>query len=163
MNANDPHLWPSSAYRQAIARLREAVGRPIYLVEILLGETQAAARITDRPFDLLAVADFPRPDPQRRLYPHLVILDDGRGVNLGHIARISLNTPFDPPAADLLFEDQSYLEGYLFAESGFTKEWIAAHSKRTLGRLLGKPETQWPQLPARSGLRRLGTPERDSG
>ena len=29
--------------------------------------------------------DFPRPDPVRGLAPHLILLDDGRGVNLGRI------------------------------------------------------------------------------
>ncbi len=159
--ADDTNLWPSASYRQGVERLKAAVGRPVYLAEILISETQASARITDRPFELLAVVDFPRPDPAKRLFPHLIIVDDGRGINLGHIARISLNTPFDPPEQDLLFEDRGYLAGYLFAESGFTKEWIAAHSKRSLGQWLGKPETALPTLPPRSGPRALGGPDDD--
>jgi hypothetical protein len=140
-------LWPSADYARAVARLRQAVGQPVYLVEVRINEIQAAATLSDKAYELLAVVEFPRPDPKRRLFPHLIVLDDGRGINLGHLARISLNTPFAPTEPDILFQERTLLEEYLFAPSRFDKAWIAAASKRMLGEVLGKPEEELPKLP----------------
>ena len=147
-------LWPSADYARWVARLRAAIGQRIYLVEVRLNDIQAAVSLSDKAHELLAVVDFPKPDPKRRLFPHLIVLDDGRGVNLGHLARISLNTPFAPAETDLLYQEQALLQDYLFAPSRFNKEWIAAASKRMLGEVLGKPEEELPKLP--EPPRRLG-------
>jgi len=63
-------LWPSTDYQAQIERLRAAIGERIYLAELRDTEVQ------------LGVIDFPRPDPARGLAPHLILLDDGRGLNL---------------------------------------------------------------------------------
>jgi hypothetical protein len=81
--------------------------------------------------------DFPRPDPIKGLAPHLVLLDDGRGVNLGRIARITTDRPFSPAPADILFQDRSALQALLFRERQLSKALIAQRAKQLLGEVLG--------------------------
>ncbi len=131
------HLWPSPDYHQQVGRLRAAVGETIYLVELEATAVQLAVRITDRPYTLLGVVDFPRPDPTTGLAPHLVILDDGRGVNLGRIARISIGQAFSPTPAETLFQDRATLQTLLFQERRLSQAQIAQRSKQVLGEYLG--------------------------
>jgi hypothetical protein len=86
-------LWPSPDYARQVEQLRCALGETIYLAELEPGATQLGIRLADRPYVLLGVIDFPRPDPTKGLAPHLILLDDGRGVNLGRIARIARRRP----------------------------------------------------------------------
>jgi hypothetical protein len=114
-------LWPSPAYSRQIERLRAAIGETIFLAELNDSAVQLGVRLTDTPFVLLALIDFPRPDPSRGLAPHLVLLDDGRGVNLGRIARISRHRAFSPQPADILYQDSA-----------------AQRSRAVLGQVLGR-------------------------
>ena len=68
-------LWPSPEYTRQVERLRAAVGETIYLVEIAVTDIQLGIRITGKPYVLLGLVDFPRPDPLKGLAPHLVLLD----------------------------------------------------------------------------------------
>jgi hypothetical protein len=131
-------LWPSPAYSRQVERLRAAIGETIYLAELADSEVQLAVRLTDRPFVLLGIIEFPRPDPVRGLTPHLILLDDGRGVNLGRIARIT-RRPFSPAPADLLYLDTEAHENLLFSERRLTADFIAQRSRAVLGQCLGKP------------------------
>jgi hypothetical protein len=140
-------IWPSAEYAEYVERLRRAVGQRIFLVEMEIGAIQLSAHLSDRAYELLGVVDFPRPDPVKRAYPHIILLDDGRGVNLGRVARISLNTPFAPPAEDVLFAERLFLERMLFAPQRFSQARIAAQSRRLLGEFLGKTEEQIRRLP----------------
>ena len=141
-------LWPSDEYQQYIARLRQAIGKAVYLAEIDIADTQASARLSDRPLELLAVVDFPRPDPAKRLYPHLIVLEDGRGINLGRLARISINTPFAPPEQDILYLERQLMESELFHAQRFSVERMAQTSKALLGGMLAKPIIAPPQIEA---------------
>jgi hypothetical protein len=132
-------LWPSPEYNRQIERLRAAVGETVYLAEIEATQVQVGVRLTDRPYILLGLIDFPRPDPVKGLAPHLVLLDDGRGVNLGRIARISTGRAFGPAPADILFQDRATLQALLFHERQLSKALIARRSKQLLGEILGKP------------------------
>jgi SAM-dependent methyltransferase len=69
-------------------------------VELEATQVQLGVRLTNRSYTPLGLVDFPRPDPIKGLAPHLVLLDDGRGVNLGRIARITTGRPFSPAPAD---------------------------------------------------------------
>ena len=131
------HLWPSPEYHGQVERLRAAVGETIYLAELNATAVQLGVRITDRPYRILGVVDFPRPDPTTGLAPHLVILDDGRGVNLGRIARISVGHAFSPTPAETLFQDQAAVQRLLFQERRLSRAQIAQRSKQVLGELLG--------------------------
>ncbi|TVQ92371.1 MAG: hypothetical protein EA400_03930 [Chromatiaceae bacterium] len=138
-------LWPSANYQVQVERLRAAVGATIYLAELRDTETQLGVQITDRPYELLGVIDFPRPDPVRRLAPHLILLDDGRGVNLGRIARIS-RRPFQPAAEELLYLDREADQTLLFADRRLSKAFLGERAQVALGRVLGYAEPPAPRL-----------------
>jgi hypothetical protein len=155
-NAAD-QVWPSADYARQVERLRAAIGAVVYLVELVPTEVQLGIRQTAQPFVLLDVLDFPRPDPARGLAPHLVLLDDGRGVNLGRIARISLERPFSPAPAQILYQDDQAVEGLLFAERRLSSSFIAERSRQLLGQVLGMENSapsqaleHLPDRPARS-------------
>lgn len=132
-------LWPSPDYARQVERLRAAVGETVYLAELDASEVQLGVRLTDKPYVLLGVVDFPRPDPVRGLAPHLVVLDDGRGVNLGRVARISVGRAFGPTPAEVLFQDRETLQTLLFHERRLSKTLVARRSKTLLGQILGEP------------------------
>lgn len=129
-------LWPSAEYEAWIQRLRSAVGRPVYVLELRLSDTHLAYRLTDRPVELLDVLPFPRPDPARRLFPHMLLLGDGRGVNLGRVVRVSVGRPFAPRAQELLYQER-FLVQALRAERRLSRAQLARISQAELGRLLG--------------------------
>ncbi|MBU0500842.1 MAG: hypothetical protein KJ558_05615 [Gammaproteobacteria bacterium] len=131
-------IWPSPGYLHQVERLKGAIGQRIYLVEIKPGDINLGVRLSDTSYELLGVLDFPRPDPLKGLAPHLLLLDDGRGLNLGRVIRVSINSPFSPPEADILYQESFLMERLLTRESQLTKETIAARSRMLLGRLLGK-------------------------
>jgi hypothetical protein len=140
-------LWPSADYHAQVERLRAAVGETIYLAELRDTETRLGVQITDRPYELLGVVDFPRPDPARGLAPHLILLDDGRGVNLGRIARIG-RRPFQPAAEDVLYLDRVADRTLLFGDRRLSKAFVAERARAALGQVLGYAE---PPAPRRLG------------
>lgn len=132
-------VWPSPAYNKQIRQLKAAVGREIYLAEINLSEVNLSVTIQSKSYELVAVVDFPRPDPANGLCPHMLVLSDGRGVNLGRIARISLNRSFQPASEDILFQEEKILKELVFCERRLSREEIRSISKAHLGAVLGKP------------------------
>jgi hypothetical protein len=135
----DSGLWPSHTYRVQIEQLRGAVGERIFIAELHDTETQLGVRITDHAYELLAIAEFPQPNPERGLAPHMVILDDGRGLNLGRIARISRRA-FDPAPADILYLDPRVQRSLLFRERRLSSSLLKARCRQSLGQVLGYPE-----------------------
>jgi hypothetical protein len=138
-DASGETLWPSPQYTEQVERLRAAVGETIYLAEVAETDVQLGVRVQDKPFVLLGVVDFPRPDPSCGLAPHLILLDDGRGVNLGRILRISRDRPFGPEPGQVLFEDRRGVQALLTRERRLSPELIAQTSRALLGRILGEP------------------------
>ncbi|WP_201247109.1 hypothetical protein [Halochromatium salexigens] len=130
-------LWPSADYQAQVERLRAAVGEPIYLAELRETDIQLGVHLSDRAYLLLGVIDFPRPDPARGLAPHLILLDDGRGVNLGRIARIS-RQPFQPTDDQLLYLDRAADQTLLFADRRLSQRFIAERTQAVLGQVLGR-------------------------
>ncbi|MCG5512570.1 hypothetical protein [Ectothiorhodospira shaposhnikovii] len=129
-------LWPPTEYHAQIERLRAAIGDAIYLVELVPSPMQLGVRVHGAPRILLDVMDFPRPDPARGLSPHFILLDDGRGINLGRIARIS-RRPFDPTAKDLLYLGGRVQQQLLFGPRRLSRVFIGQQARRSLGQLLG--------------------------
>ena len=129
-------LWPSPAYNRQIEQLRAAIGETIFLTELSDSPVQLGIRLTATPYVLLGLIDFPRPDPTRGLAPHLLMLDDGRGVNLGRIARVS-RRPFAPQQAELLYQDRAAEQNLLFAERRLSREFLGVRSRVALGECLG--------------------------
>lgn len=145
-DANDRELWPSPDYRRQVERLRAAIGETLYLVELVESAIQISVHLSDQPFELLGVIDFPRPDPERGLAPHLLLLDDGRGVNLGRIARVS-RRPFSPEPADVLYLDQTAHHRLLFAERRLSNDFLAQRTRTALGECLGYGTHECHPLP----------------
>ena len=153
-DAAEGQLWPSPDYDAQVERLREAVGRKVFIVELVPTGTELAVSMPGQPVVLLDVLPFPRPDPARGLAPHLLLFDDGRGVNLGRIARVSVDRPFSPSRDQILYRDADALDGLLFAERRLSKRTIAERSRVLLGRLLGKalPVTALPTGRTKKGI-----------
>lgn len=135
-------IWPSADYHRQVERLRAAVGSTIHILEIEATDTHLSIRHLGKPYVLLDVLEFPRPDPARGIAPHLLLLDDGRGVNLGRIARVSLERAFGPSPAQILYQDQEAAEGLLFRDRQLNKERIAERSRAIVGQMLGRPIEQ---------------------
>lgn len=148
-------LWPSPDYDAQLERLRAAVGRRIYLVELIPNAVGLAVSMPGQPVVLLDVLAFPRPDPERGLAPHMLLLDDGRGVNLGRVARVSVDRPFDPDPEQLIYRDRDAVDGLLFAERRLSKQLTADRSRALLGQILGKAAlpagSETPAMPRTAG------------
>jgi len=131
-------LWPSADYSRQVQRLKQAIGRPIYLVELRPEDIHLGIRFSDTAFELVDVVEFPRPDPEQGLAPHMLILDDGRGINLGRIARVTIDTPYSPPRENILYQESQLMDQLLLRERRLSEASIAERSKLLLGRFLGK-------------------------
>jgi hypothetical protein len=142
-------LWPGPEYSRQVECLRAAIGETVYLVELASTDVQLGIRQTGRPYLLLDVVPYPRPDPTQGLAPHLILLDDGRGVNLGRIARISLEQPFAPAPHQVLYRDPLATDRLLFADRTLSPALIAERSQQLLGQVLGREP--------RGGTARVGT------
>ena len=138
---NTTELWPNTDYYQQVERLRGLIGQPLYIVEINSTEINAGVRFSDKALTLLAVVDYPQPDPYRQLCPHLLVLDDGRGVNLGRIARVSINSAFAVQPEDLVFVNQEFVDNLLMAPRTLSKAFIRQTSQLLLAQLFaGVPD-----------------------
>ncbi|WP_028489624.1 hypothetical protein [Thiothrix lacustris] len=135
---NEEVLWPSSTYHQQVEQLRCLIGQPVYVVEINSTEINAGVHFSGKPLVLLAIVDFPRPDPYRQLCPHLLVLDDGRGLNLGRVARISRSSAYAPAQEDIAFINQEFVEKVLLAPRRFSRERVADTTRLALGEMLGR-------------------------
>lgn len=131
-------LWPSSLYAAQVGRLRTAIGEAVFVCELCFDDLHAATRFDGWAHVLLDVMAFPRPDPARRLFPHMLLLDDGRGLNLARVARVSRGRAYDPPARDVLYLDRTLTQSLLFQPRRLSPASIADTAQAQLGRLLGK-------------------------
>ena len=131
-------LWPSDEYDDQITLLRDNIGKSIYIVEIKLTDINLAVTMQGRATVLLDVIPFPAPDPEQRLYPHMLLLHDGRGLNLGRVARVTTGRAFDPDPEDIIYQEQQLLRNLLFHERRLSDESVSRVSRNNLARLLGR-------------------------
>ena len=131
-------LWPSDEYDEQVQQLRQSIGKAIYIVEIKVSDINIAVTMQGKPVVMLDVLSFPVPDPVNRLYPHMLLLNDGRGLNLGRVARITMGRPFDPSPEEILFQEHQLLKSLLFHERRLSDESVSRISKNNLARLLGR-------------------------
>jgi len=130
-------IWPSDEYDAQVLQLRKNLGKPIYIVELKVTDINLAVVMQGRPLLLLDVIAFPAPDPEQRLYPHILLLSDGRGLNLGRVIRITTGRPFDPVPENILFQEHQLIKNLLFNERRLSDETVSRVSKIQLARLLG--------------------------
>jgi len=135
-------LWPSDEYDNQITQLRRNIGKPIYIVEIKITDINLAVVMQGRAVILLDVIAFPASDPERRLYPHMLLLNDGRGLNLGRVARITMGRAFDPDPEDIVYQEHQLLKRLLFNERRLSDETVSRVSKLQLARVLGSQVKQ---------------------
>ena len=135
-------LWPSDEYDNQITQLRHNIGKPIYIVEIKITDINLAVVMQGRAVILLDVIAFPASDPERRLYPHMLLLNDGRGLNLGRVARITMGREFDPDPEDIVYQEHQLLKRLLFNERRLSDETVSRVSKLQLARVLGSQVKQ---------------------
>ena len=131
-------LWPSDEYDEQVQQLRQSIGKAIYIVEIKVSDINIAVTMQGKPVVMLDVLSFPVPDPVNRLYPNMLLLNDGRGLNLGRVARITMGRPFDPSPEEILFQEHQLLKSLLFHERRLSDESVSRISKNNLARLLGR-------------------------
>ena len=139
-------LWPPAAYYQQVESLHDRIGQPIYIVEINETEINAGVKFPAKPLTLLAIVDYPQPDPYRQLCPHLVVLDDGRGVNLGRIARINLHSAFSANPDDMLYVNQTFVQEILYAPRTLSRESVRATSTALLAQIFGDTPGKFLEL-----------------
>lgn len=145
-------LWPSPEYFRYLECLRQAIGSPVFLAEINITAINLGVKLSDTPLTLLAIVDFPKPDPHKQLYPHLLIFEDGRGINLGHLARISLQA-FNPSPEDVLYANHSFNQEVLFAARTLSRESIRATSTALLSEIFGdQPGRLLESIPSTESL-----------
>ena len=133
-----PQLWPPPEYEQQLQRLRKAIGQQVYLAELNNTEMTTGVKFSSCAYRLLALVDFPEPDPYRQLSPHMIILDDGRGINLGRLARISRNRAFDPAAEDILYQNHEFIDGVLLAPRQLSRASLSCTSRQLFAQMLGE-------------------------
>lgn len=131
-------LWPSKDYAQQINRLKKAIGKKCYVIELRPTETSLSVHYETRARELVAVVDFPKPEPKRGLYPHNIMFDDGSCINLGRIARVSTDSAFTDKTLVALYKDKFLLNKWVFRKRQLSKASIASHSRKFLGQFIGK-------------------------
>ncbi|MBU0654663.1 MAG: hypothetical protein KJ914_05955 [Gammaproteobacteria bacterium] len=131
------NLWPKHDYYQQVEKLRAMLGQPLYIVEINTTDINAGVHFPGTPLRLLAVVDFPQPDPYKQLCPHMLILEDGRGINLGRIARISTHSAYSPAPENILFSNHEFVQNVLLAPRSLSRESVAATTRAALARMFG--------------------------
>lgn len=129
-------LWPAPEYFHYLARLKQAIGTPVFIAEINITAINLGVKLSATPLTLLAIVDFPKPDPYKQLYPHLLIFEDGRGINLGHLARISLQA-FNPTPDEVLYANHTFNQAILFAPRSLSRESIRSTSTALLAEIFG--------------------------
>lgn len=132
-------LWPSPEYDKQVEQLRNSIGKEIYLLEVNVGDIYITLTQIGRSLRLLDIVDFPEPDPEKYLFPHMIITDDGRGTNLGRVARITLNHAFMPETDDIVYKEHYLLKQLAYCERRLSDKSIQRASKAQLAKILGQP------------------------
>lgn len=137
---HEGYLWPSTDYDRQLAGVREAIGQTVYLVRLEFSDIHLSVTVENKAVTLLDVVSFPAPDPARRLYPHMLILSDGRGINLGHVARLSRDQAFNPQPEQIVYQQEVLIRRWLFRERRLSPQTIRHTSQVQLARILGRVE-----------------------
>lgn len=132
-------LWPDEQYFANLEKLRQLIGQKIFLIEAVVTDINAGIHHTGQAYTLLSIVDYPQPDPKTGLLPHNIILDDGRGINLGRIIQISTESAFTPAEKNIIYENRDLLNN-LWPHASLDKHLLAQTSKALLGDILGKTD-----------------------
>ena len=136
INSNG-QLWPTEKYYQQLEQLHKIVNQAVYIIPLHQSQTSLTFSISSKPVNLIAIVDYPLPDPENHIYPHMLIFDDGMGLNLGRILQVSINTAFNPDKEDIIYCDNKMQQTLMFSERRLNKESIRLASQYGLAEVLG--------------------------
>ena len=130
-------LWPTEEYYQQLEQLHKIVNQAVYIVPLHQSQTSLTFSMSSKPLTLLAIVDYPLTDPENHIYPHMLIFDDGTGLNLGRILQVSINRAFNPDKEDIIYSDNKMQQTLMFGERQLNEESIRLASRYALGEVLG--------------------------
>ena len=139
-------LWPDKQYYEKIEKLKSLIGQKIYLIEAVITDINASVHHTSQAYTLLAIVDYPQPDHKTGLLPHNIIIDDGRGINMGRIIQISTGSAFNPQDENIIFDNLQLLDEIYPSWKRLGNYSLENRSKNLLASLIGKPETEAPEI-----------------
>lgn len=134
-------IWPDESYYAKLEKLRQLIGNKIFLIEAVVTDINAGIHHTGQAYTLLSIIDYPQPDPKTGLLPHNIILDDGRGVNLGRIIQISIESAFTSVEKNIIYKNDTLLNNLLPHYNPLDKKTLTQISKAQLADILGKTES----------------------
>lgn len=135
-------LWPDQHYYEKIKKLRSLIGQEIYLIEAVITDINASVHHTSKAYTLLAIVDYPQPDHKTGLLPHNIIIDDGRGINMGRIIQISTGSAFNPVNENIIFDNLQLLDEIYPDWKRLGNYSLENRSRQLLAGMLGKPDTE---------------------
>jgi len=134
---SDGQLWPTENYYQQLEQLHKNLNQSVYIIPLHQSQTSLTFSMSSKPLILIAIVDYPLPDPENHIYPHILVFDDGTGLNLGRILQVSINRPFNPVKEDIIYSDNKMHQTLMFGERRLNEQSIRIASKYGLGDVLG--------------------------
>lgn len=138
---NSNTLWPDENYDAKLEKLQQLIGHKIFLIEAVVTDINAGIHHTGQAYTLLSIVDYPQPDPKTGLLPHVIILDDGRGINLGRIIQISIESAFTEAERNIIYKNDTLLNNLLPHYNPLDKKSLTQISKALLANILCKTES----------------------
>ncbi len=129
-------LWPPNSYFEQLNKLYKILDKPIYIIPLHQNHNSLNFSITGKSIVLVAIINYPNPDPVNHIYPHMLVFNDGTGINLGRILRVSINHPFNPDKEDIIYEDKKMQNSLMFRERQLNEESIHLASRAGLSEFL---------------------------
>lgn len=129
-------LWPPNSYFEQLKNLYTMLDKPVYIIPLHQNQNALTFSITGKAIVLVAIIDYPLPDPENHIYPHMLVFNDGTGINLGRILQVSINRPFNPGKEDIIYKDKKMQNSLMYKERQLNEEFIHLASRVGLSELL---------------------------
>lgn len=130
-------LWPPDSYYKQLKNLYKVLNKAVYIIPLQQNQNSLTFSITGKSIILVAIIDYPIPEPENHIFPHMLVFNDGTGINLGRILQVSTNHAFNPGKEDIIYEDIKMQNTLMFRERQLNEESIHLASRTSLGELLG--------------------------
>ena len=129
-------LWPPNSYFEQLKNLYKMLDKPVYIIPLHQNQNSLTFSITGKAIILVAIVDYPAPDPENHFFPHMLVFNDGTGINLGRILQVSINRPFNPGKEDIIYEDKKMQNSLMYQERQLNEDSIHLASRVALSELL---------------------------
>ncbi len=129
-------LWPPDSYYKQLKNLYKMLNKPVYIIPLQQNQNSLTFSISGQAIILIAIVDYPSPDPENHFFPHMLVFNDGTGINLGRILRVTINHPFNPDKEDIIYEDKKVQNSLMFRARQLNEESIHLTSRIALSELL---------------------------